>query len=142
MSPVKEDPPLKPKIKSIRWELRREEELIELWDVEGVYRFDKESVKPFFSIDTPPPYASGPWHVAGAAHYAHIDMAARFFRMKGGKKVNGLWAGHLNPNILLILPLHISNPLLVIVDMDDLGIEIYPGENNPPVCTGFSQRSS
>jgi valyl-tRNA synthetase len=34
-------------------------------------------------IDTPPPYPSGKWHVGGAAHYAQIDMIARYFRMKG-----------------------------------------------------------
>jgi len=34
-------------------------------------------------IDTPPPYPSGKWHVGAAAHYAQIDMIARYFRMKG-----------------------------------------------------------
>ena len=34
-------------------------------------------------IDTPPPYPSGKWHVGAAAHYAQIDMVARYFRMKG-----------------------------------------------------------
>jgi len=75
----------KPKIKASRWSIDREEEQIELWEKENTYRFDKTSKKPLFSIDTPPPTLSGPWHVAGAAHYAQIDMVARYFRMKGNE---------------------------------------------------------
>lgn len=36
-------------------------------------------------IDTPPPYPSGPWGVAQAAHYAQIDMVARALRLLGYK---------------------------------------------------------
>ncbi len=36
-------------------------------------------------IDTPPPYPSGPWGVAQAAHYAQIDMIARALRLLGYK---------------------------------------------------------
>ncbi|HKZ93874.1 MAG TPA: valine--tRNA ligase [Candidatus Bathyarchaeia archaeon] len=75
----------KPRIKASRWDIRREEEQIRLWEEEDTYRFSKASKKPLFSIDTPPPTASGPWHVAGAAHYAQIDMVARYFRMKGNE---------------------------------------------------------
>jgi len=71
----------KPKIKAPRWNIEREEEQTQLWEKENTYQFNKASRKPIFSIDTPPPYASGPWHVAGAAHYAQIDMVARYFRM-------------------------------------------------------------
>jgi len=72
----------KPKIKASRWDIEWEEEQTQLWEKENTYQFNKKSKKPVFSIDTPPPYASGPWHVAGAAHYAQIDMVARYFRMK------------------------------------------------------------
>ena len=71
----------KPSIKAPRWSIQQEEEQIQLWEKENTYQFNKASTKPIFSIDTPPPYASGPWHVAGAAHYAQIDMVARYFRM-------------------------------------------------------------
>ena len=71
----------KPKIKASRWDVEREEEQSQLWEKENTYQFNKASKKPLFSIDTPPPTASGPWHVAGAAHYAQIDMVARYFRM-------------------------------------------------------------
>src|SRR3972149_7099901 len=81
MTEPKDRKAFKPRIKASRWDIRREEEQIRLWEEEDTYRFSKASKKPLFSIDTPPPTASGPWHVAGAAHYAQIDMVARYFRM-------------------------------------------------------------
>ena len=73
----------RPRLKSKRWKIERELELLETWAEENLYRFNKSSEKPIIVIDTPPPYASGRWHVGGAAHYAQIDMVARSFRMRG-----------------------------------------------------------
>ena len=75
----------KPKITEKRWDPKLEEELLKKWDEEGLYRFDWKpgDPRPLLIIDTPPPYPSGKWHVGGAAHYAQIDMVARYFRMKG-----------------------------------------------------------
>ncbi|MGC8953230.1 MAG: valine--tRNA ligase [Desulfurococcus sp.] len=74
-----------PKIREKRWDLKREKELLETWDKEGVYKFifNPGDNREIIAIDTPPPYASGKWHVGGAAHYTQIDMIARYFRMKG-----------------------------------------------------------
>ena len=45
--------------------------------VEGIGKFNVNSTKPLFVMDTPPPYPSGrPWHVGGASHYSQIDMIA------------------------------------------------------------------
>jgi len=76
---------LKPRIKEKRWQIDKELELLELWDKEGIYKpsLDPEDPRDIIAVDTPPPYASGKWHVAGAAHYAQIDMVARYFRLKG-----------------------------------------------------------
>ena len=75
----------KPRIAEKRWDPKLEEELLRKWDEEGLYRFDWKpgDTRPLLVIDTPPPYPSGKWHVGGAAHYAQIDMVARYFRMKG-----------------------------------------------------------
>lgn len=73
----------KPKLRDKRWNIKKEEELIEKWEKEGIYKFNKNSQKPVFSIDTPPPYASGTPHVGFAVHYSQIDMIARFARMQG-----------------------------------------------------------
>lgn len=76
---------LKSKIESIRWTPRKELELIEKWNQEKLYEFEFKPEEPreIIVIDTPPPYTSGKWHVGGAAHYAQIDMIARYFRLKG-----------------------------------------------------------
>ncbi len=73
----------KPKLKEKKWRIELEEKLIELAERENLYEFDLESGRPIFSIDTPPPYASGKWHIAAAVHYTQIDMIARSMRMRG-----------------------------------------------------------
>ncbi len=57
--------------------------LFNTWQKEKLFYFNKESGKPIYSIDTPPPYANAPWHMGGAIHYSGIDMIARYKRMKG-----------------------------------------------------------
>lgn len=73
------------KIKEKRWDPSKEPELYELWEKEGLHEFlfDPSDPREVIVIDTPPPYASGKWHVGGAAHYTQIDMIARYFKMKG-----------------------------------------------------------
>jgi valyl-tRNA synthetase len=73
----------KPKIREKRWMPENEVKLLELWEKEELYKFNPNSGKTIVVIDTPPPYASGKWHVGGAAHYAQIDMVARSLRMRG-----------------------------------------------------------
>jgi len=67
------------------WDKSLEPEIFKRWESEGVLgKFDVNSSKPIFVMDTPPPYPSGrPWHVGGASHYAQIDMIGRSARMRG-----------------------------------------------------------
>src|SRR5579872_1312477 len=67
------------------WDKSIEPEIFKRWESEGVLgRFNVDSSKPLFVMDTPPPYPSGrPWHVGGASHYAQIDMIGRSARMRG-----------------------------------------------------------
>ncbi|MEM0129988.1 MAG: valine--tRNA ligase [Thermoplasmatales archaeon] len=60
-----------------------EKRWIDYWINERIFRFDFQSSKPVFSIDTPPRYASGRMHIGHAFHYSHIDMIAKFHRLKG-----------------------------------------------------------
>lgn len=73
----------RPKLKDKRWKISWELELLDAWEKEGIYAFNIDSPKPVFSIDTPPPYASGRPHIGFAYHYSAIDSIARYMRMKG-----------------------------------------------------------
>lgn len=54
------------------------------WEDERVYRFDRDAPRErVFSIDTPPPTASGELHVGHVFSYTQTDVIARFQRMRG-----------------------------------------------------------
>ncbi|MGM1016543.1 MAG: valine--tRNA ligase [Actinomycetota bacterium] len=62
------------------------------WDVtwrdQGTYLFDRDAARTsgragVFSIDTPPPTASGALHIGHVFSYTHTDVKARFERMRG-----------------------------------------------------------
>ncbi|MFW9845781.1 MAG: class I tRNA ligase family protein, partial [Candidatus Thorarchaeota archaeon] len=74
---------LEPAIKSKRWKPESEEEILALWSKEDTYAFNPDSEKKIYSVDTPPPYLSGPMHVGQVIHYTQIDISARFRRMQG-----------------------------------------------------------
>ncbi|NWG10871.1 valine--tRNA ligase [Candidatus Bathyarchaeota archaeon] len=54
------------------------------WEEMGIYHFDwKDEKRPTFSIDTPPPYPSGEFHMGNVLNWTYFDMVARYKRMKG-----------------------------------------------------------
>ncbi len=56
----------------------------ERWEEMGVYRFDwKDTKRPVFSIDTPPPYPSGEFHMGNVLNWTYFDIVARYKRMRG-----------------------------------------------------------
>ncbi|MDR2294126.1 MAG: valine--tRNA ligase [Microbacterium sp.] len=60
----------------------------EQWEQTGVYRFDRAAASTggrasVYSIDTPPPTASGSLHIGHAFSFTHTDIKARFERMRG-----------------------------------------------------------
>lgn len=70
-------------IEEKQWDKSFEEEIIESWQKKDLYKFDKNSKKKIFSIDTPPPYINVPIHMGHAYTFAMMDMFARHKRMKG-----------------------------------------------------------
>lgn len=59
-----------------------------LWEERGTYRFDRQAAvdagpDSVYAIDTPPPTASGSLHIGHVFSYTHMDLAARFQRMRG-----------------------------------------------------------
>ncbi|MDN3479725.1 valine--tRNA ligase [Curtobacterium sp. APC 4022] len=56
------------------------------WEQDGTYRFDRDAAgdrSAVYSIDTPPPTASGSLHIGHVFSYTHTDLKARFERMRG-----------------------------------------------------------
>src|SRR3954469_5012520 len=54
------------------------------WEADGVYAFDRtRSRSEVYSIDTPPPTASGTLHFGSVCSYTQCDLIARYQRMKG-----------------------------------------------------------
>ncbi|VXB54665.1 Valine--tRNA ligase [Frigoribacterium sp. 9N] len=57
----------------------------QVWEAGGTYRFDRTDATraSVFSVDTPPPTASGSLHIGHVFSYTHTDVKARFERMRG-----------------------------------------------------------
>lgn len=53
------------------------------WQEKGTYNFDKDSKKPIYSIDTPPPTVNGKIHIGHIFSYSQAEFIARFKRMTG-----------------------------------------------------------
>ena len=60
-----------------------EEKWNNYWEKNKIYKFDPNSKKPVYSIDTPPPTVSGQMHMGHAFSYIQQDVIVRYKRMKG-----------------------------------------------------------
>lgn len=60
-----------------------EPRLAKHWEENGIYKFNAESSRKIYSIDTPPPTISGLIHVGHVFSYSQADFIARYKRMKG-----------------------------------------------------------
>jgi len=66
-----------------RWTKEKEEELLNKIFKEDRYKFNKNSKKPVYSIDTPPPFINSPVHVGHATVYTIMDIIAKYKLQKG-----------------------------------------------------------
>ncbi len=60
----------------------------QIWSAQGTYLFDRDAARAkgragVFSVDTPPPTASGSLHIGHVFSYTHTDVKTRFERMRG-----------------------------------------------------------
>ena len=64
--------------------LAMEEKWQRLWEEWGIYRYDwEDDSRPRYSIDTPPPYPSGDFHMGNVLNWTYFDIVARYKRMRG-----------------------------------------------------------
>ena len=68
-------------------ELENDETIIESrlkkWQDERTFRFNRDSNKEIFSVDTPPPYVNAVLHLGHGMDYTINDAVARFQRLNG-----------------------------------------------------------
>jgi len=64
------------------WNLDIEADITTSWKSEENFKFNVDSPKPIYSIDTPPPYVNAPIHIGQAVTYCYMDFFARYKRMK------------------------------------------------------------
>ncbi len=77
-SPLTVSVPDKPALEGLEQRLSRR------WREDGTYAFDRDTTRDeVYSIDTPPPTASGSLHVGHMFSYTQTDVMARFKRMNG-----------------------------------------------------------
>jgi len=61
-----------------------EEKWKKIWEKQGTYLFQRDSRKPLYSVDTPPPYVSAfHLHVGHAMSYIQAEIIVRYRRMQG-----------------------------------------------------------
>ena len=67
-----------------RYDRTIEEKWQKYWEENNTYGFDeKDSSRPVYSIDTPPPFTSGELHMGHVLSYSYFDFIARYKRMNG-----------------------------------------------------------
>lgn len=75
----------KPLLKEKNWNKELEPPIYNDWKKKEIYKFNKNTKKPIYSIDTPPPYVNTPVHIGQVTTYVLMDMFARFRRMIGNE---------------------------------------------------------
>ena len=65
------------------WSSDVEEKIIEKWKKSELFKFNNNTKKKIYSIDTPPPYVNAAIHIGQAVTYCYMDFFARYKRMKG-----------------------------------------------------------
>jgi len=60
-----------------------EPRITKFWEENKLFKFDRDSNKPSFCIDTPPPFTSGVPHMGHALWWTWNDVVSRYKRMRG-----------------------------------------------------------
>ena len=63
--------------------LEKEKKWQDYWQEKQIFKFDKNSKKPVYAIDTPPPTVNGKIHIGHIFSYTQTEMIARYKRLRG-----------------------------------------------------------
>ncbi len=65
--------------------LEMEEKWQKIWEEQNTYKYiwEEQNTRPRYSIDTPPPYPSGSFHMGNVLNWTYFDIRARYKRMQG-----------------------------------------------------------
>jgi valyl-tRNA synthetase len=64
--------------------IENEEKWQRIWEERDTYKYDwEDESRPWYSVDTPPPYPSGDFHMGNVLNWTYFDMRARYKRMRG-----------------------------------------------------------
>ncbi len=73
-----------PKLSEIKsWNPEIEKQITGSWRNSNNWKFNPNTKKKIYSIDTPPPYVNAPVHIGHAITYCYMDFFARYRRLKG-----------------------------------------------------------
>src|SRR3989344_3954694 len=77
-------PEINIKLKELKnWNIEIEKEITSKWRNAELFKFNPNTKKKIYSIDTPPPYINSPIHIGHAITYCYMDFFARYKRIKG-----------------------------------------------------------
>ena len=62
---------------------QKEIEWQETWQKTNLYQFNQDENRPYYIIDTPPPYPTGSIHIGHVLNWLYMDLIARWKRMQG-----------------------------------------------------------
>ncbi len=103
------------------------------WEEKNIYKFNPETDKKIFSVDTPPPTVSGKMHIGHAFSYSHQDFIQRYKRMKGfetfvpfGTDDNGLATERLIEKRKGVKSSKMDREEFIKICLDDLDNELRP----------------
>ncbi|MDI6644844.1 MAG: valine--tRNA ligase [Methanobacteriaceae archaeon] len=62
---------------------KKESSWQKIWQKNNIHKFIGDGTRPYYIIDTPPPYPTGSIHMGHVLNWLYMDIIARYNRMKG-----------------------------------------------------------
>jgi valyl-tRNA synthetase len=70
-------------MKENNYSIENEKKWQKFWEENSIFKFDPNTKKEIYSIDTPPPTISGKIHIGHIFSYTQAEVIARYKKMSG-----------------------------------------------------------